>query len=423
MKKLTHIAAPVALTLLLSACATPPGPGGELADQVEKVTIALADQTVEGLRDDFQEVRMQFDEVKEQAVPEHQGLMVGLEDDFVAIGKQLDEVEKQTDSNAKLDLANDLKGKLKALASQLDSLKVGVPPEPVYRKLTYKFKNLDAVDLTRKGREEYIDVLKALFGKGEDEKKYVLNTKEDFDTDGQVKSITFTLSNLGDGISEPYREEIEREIRMKTDMAPVVRGDTGNPVVKGMPVVKVASPSRPVMFQTGEVEYSSASGRAVEEVQVMSTRMCTPAKVVVDTGAIVRQREKATPHVLLDGERGKSRTSITFTFAPKGADPDTGVAIVTGDEECEYKDPSKTAYLMVLLREQDKKLPVGEYYVAEYHTVTASIPAKGGVGKAKHVPEPGRLTENKPACPPGGWERREREHFTMILNEVGGCVM
>ena len=89
MKKLTHIAAPVALTALLSACATPlPGPAEELRDQVEKVTTALTDQ----------------------------------------------------------------KEKLEALRFGLDELKVKDSPEvadsvSVYRKLTYTFKNLDAVRL------------------------------------------------------------------------------------------------------------------------------------------------------------------------------------------------------------------------------------------------------------------------------------
>ena len=418
MKKLTHIAAPVALTALLSACATPPGPVGGLADQVKKeVTIALADQTVEGLRDDFEEVRKQFDEVKGQAAPEQLGLMDGLEDGFDTIGKQLDEIGKQTDPTAKLDLANDLKGKLEDLATRLDDLNVKYS----YRELTYRFKNLDAVDLTRKSREEYIDALKALFKKGEDEKKYVLETDPREDpTDGQVKSITFFLKNLEDGISDDYRKYIERRIREETNTAEVVPD-----VVAGMPVVKVASPPRPVIFGTRETEYSSASGKAVEKVSATAIRKCPDVTMDVSTEAIVRQREKATPYYFLDDKKGvlgegpgTTRTSITFTFPP--VPPPNDEKGVLAHVRCKYSPDPKTAYLMVLLREVDEKLPV-EYYVAEYHKVTATLPdpTEGGDGSATHIPEPGRLTENKPACPPDGWPG----YFERVLEEeAGDCV-
>ena len=437
MKKLTHIAAPVALTALLSACATAPGPVGELRDQVEKVTTALADQTVEGLRDDFEEVRMQFDEVKKKAeqLPEHQGLMAGLEDDFVTIGKQLDEVEKQADSTAKLDLANDLKGRLEALASRLDELKVKDTPEvaeSVYRKLTYTFDNMDAVDLTKESREVYVKALSDMFDghvfmdtMGREVRvEYGLRT-EKYDPDkqvirkggkGEVAKVVFTLENLGNGITSDQRDAIENSIKDETDKAEILRD------IKGIPVVKDDPPAKPVTFKTGEVTYISASGRGrIEE----SERHCPPIKARSRVEGIVKQHN-ADAFVVVQGEMGKFgkakplRDEVTFTFTAK---PEWVKAQRVQGKwvpgECNYQEDSKQAHIMVLLSQD-------ELTVAEYHTLVAKREGGNGGGpRVTHYPEPGLLTEGKPACPPphpigSQWKEEVREEFMKVM--MGDCT-
>ena len=418
MKKLTHIAAPVALTALVSACATPPGPAGgaELRAQVEKVTTALlADQTVEGLRDNFEGLQDNFEKVKTQFVGskgastlEQRELMAGLEEDFEGVDKQLKELEEQTDSTAKLDLANALKGKLEDIQKDIQKLE-DAGSVSVYRKLTYTFRNLDAVELTRKSRQKYVDDLKKLFYTGRDDKKYEelgVHEVPDPDGTGQVSEIMFTLSDLRNGILDEDRKDIEDAIKMITDDAPVV-GET-----TGIPVVKVDSPARRITFKTREVEYSSASG-APEKVISVSARECSDVTLEADISSIVKQ-ENATKHMWLGKDRGQPGEKIKFAFPPNKP-------TVYGDAVCGYSDPMQTAFLMVLLEEQDEKKRE-YYYVAEYHRLIATIPSTGGSGEVEHSPEPGRLTEDKPACPPGGWPMQVQIHFQKKLELKGGCI-
>ena len=416
MKKATHIVALPVLTALLAACAAPVEQGR--LDQIEEVTTALADQTLmEGLRDDFEEVRKQLDEAKEQATEGQQQLMAELEDDFEEVEKQLGEVEEQTDLSAKLDLADKLKQELEVLALELDKAKSaedGVLDEEIlYRELTYTFRNLDAVALTKDNRMNYIDKLQKFFRTG----KYIDRYGKEWQVSGyrldsteyqhkrdpdreewspnktrkgwELAGVQFKLSNLEKGIDKPRQERIRGIVKKVTD-------ENAAGLVEGTPVVGKAAPPKPVVFKTLAVNYTSASGTGIVGDIPIERVICPSFDARYTVTGIAKQRD-AKPYVYEQG--------VAKLITSEGSFP---VQSSWDGEGCKVSG-GKPEYIMVLLRDKETGL-----YVAEYHTITANVPegtyATGAVGQESMrklrlvpLPWPGELTEKLPACPPTSW--------------------
>ena len=410
MKKATHIVALPVLTALLAACAAP---NPERLDQIESAATALADETlVEGLRDDFEEVKKQWDAAKEQATEAHQQVfMAGLEDDFEEVEKQLGEVEGETDLAAKLDLVDELKKNLDKLALKVSAEALKVSAEEggdtsLYRELKYTFENLDAVELTKENRMQYVTDLTTEFTDNQVKQNYKLDPilyqqnrvgepprwgREKILKGWELSGVQFMLSNLERGIPESSRKEIDKFVKIVTD-----NNATG--LVEGTPVVKKAAQPKPVTFKTLEVYYSSTSGLG----KIISRKPnCPDVELRYELGAIGKQ-PNAIPYIVPKAgdkpERADDPSKFVFKF------PSEWVK----EKGCVVVPDTKTAFLMVLLKGAG-------IYVAEYHIVTGKVPS----GETASKPMRGRLTTDKPACPPKGFP----EGFKTILEEAAGsCV-
>ena len=439
MKKATHIVALPVLTALLAACAAPVEQGR--LDQIEKDTTTLADQTlVEGLQDDFEEIREQkklveaLVKAKEQVaetpqelqeLQESQELMAKLEDDFEKVEEQLEKVEEQTDLAAKLDLADELKQKLDVLALDLDKVKVMSVEEEVvlYRELTYTFRNLDAIELTKPNRAKYVADLETAFNDNEAKWDYKLDRTEyqqkrppndekwsskKTEKGWELSGVRFKLSNLAKGISEDVGQKgIEDFVKKVTD-------ENAVGLVKGTPVVWKADPPKPVTFKTLAVNYSSASGGGNIDTVYERPVECPPARVTYSLKGIVKQEYAKAYIYYRDMVSEAGWTDKSELLFPTVWKKDLGV--------CEVLPYEQTARIMVLLRDEEQELPP----VAEYHTLTASIPENTGKPAPDHTKdhkvEKGRLTKGIPACPPAYWEDA-RNAFIDKLYEVGvGCT-
>ena len=407
MKKLTRIAAPVAMTALLSACATvdqgatvDPTVGPE--EIKGKVEVVLADRAVATLEADLAAFKKQFDKARNKAkTPEDNEILDRLEDPFADIKTKFADVKNETDPIARFGEAEKLKGELEGLAARLDNIcdsKSGC----YYREVKYTFKNLDAVQATEQSRIDYKKALNVLFKEGKIKGEVIFNPKKpDYDAvpypddfeNKNVSEVIFTLSDLKNGISVKDLREIEKGIKRITDETPVMG-------IKGIPVVKRDLPEKPIEFRIREVEFSSASGVPVAAADVIDPpdQECLPIVGDYGIGAIVKQRD-ADRYLWYNGRLSEGKpVEIPFTFQP---DSDS----VSMTSQCQYtQNESEIAYLMVLLEEE---LAGGKSYVAEYHEVKATIdPANLKITVERRVVS-GGLTDDKPACPPRGWTPKE----------------
>ena len=414
MKKMIHIAVVPVLTALLAACAAPVEQGR--LDQIEEATTALADRTLmEGLRDDFEEVRKQLEEAKGQATVEQQELMAELQDDFQEVEKQLGEVGKQTNLAAELALADGLKKKLESLAAKLNDVKPEEEEEVLHREVTYNILNLDAVDVAKLNRMKYASDLEEAFKRHQTMgyklilARYLHKKEADPSTEKWSKKINpdkgwefagaqFKLSDLEKGIPEPTLDEIEKFIKTVTDTNAVG-------IIKGTPVVRKADPPKPVIFKTLAVNYISTSGEPLLE----HTWKCDPQELELQPFAKAKQ-PNADAYMKLPGRTIKPWKDSESFFFPTSWDEKAHRCVVDKGEK-------RTAYVMVLLREGEER----GLSVAEYHTITARIPHGMGSPKPQITKntEEGRLTQEIPACPPKSWGT-ERDAFIAFLN--GRCT-
>ena len=397
MKKMIHIAAAPVLTALLAACAAPVEQGR--LDQIEEATTKLADQTLmEGLRDDFEEVEKRWEEAKQKGL-----VVAGLQDDFEEVEKQLNElneVGKETGLAAKLALADELKKNLEDLASDLD--KISSPKEPpsvsVYREIRFNFRNLDAVESSKEGRERYVERLTEYFDSLDygPPKKWEVTRR---DVAGNPADYTFTVSDLADGIEgssditkRPGLKEMQSKIAEITRSVKW-KGITGIPVVTREPERKL------VKFQRAEVDYSSVSGTGKHALTGGPDSPCTWS-YTFNVGTEAKQVDAQGYLWGVDGEKKPKRVTSTFKIPVEAAYDDQHRCGPTHKETLYW-------YLMVVRKEAEKPL-----VVAEYHTLSADTEGNRSVH-----PEPGRLTEDGyPACPPTGtgW-KTAREEFKNIL--------
>ena len=396
MKKMIHIAAAPGLAVLLSACAGPgpvglenavqealtnPGPGG-----LNPVQEALANPGPGGLN------------------PVQQAMVDALKPSSGS--NQNAAVQQAVNAAVQQALAQGKEGE-----------------EVLYRELTYTFSNLDAFDLTKSNRMVFVDTLHGDFDSYGRKQGYELIStyrhrrkmppphdilsewggEIDRGEGWELEGLRFELSDVEKGIEVDARKEIEKFIKAASD-----GNDTG--LIKGTPVVGKDDPPKPVTFKTLAVNYSSASGRAgfkIGDGSKWEPPNCPELKIELSTKGTVKQHRAAKAYISLpdydDVEEWTGKVPLTFTAEWK---PKKGGGI--GEGECKFGDVPRTAYAMVLLREE-------ELSVAEYHKIDVSL------NPDTLIPNPlsvdtveGRFTKRIPACPPleeEGWGDKVRRAF------------
>ena len=399
MKKLTHIAAPVALTALLSACAGPeqmmqeaslylnvqqalenPGPGG-LQQAVQQ---ALEKNPAPG-------TNLYLDVQQALENPGPGGLQQAVEqalEENPAPGSLSEAVQHLT-QGASQEAVN--AAVQQALAQQLASQMTGKGKEKedtLFQELKFEFRNLQKEK--ESGRKEFLSALDEIFFvkyKPEGDRRLERDPDKQGTTNPPHSSVTFTLRDPW-GIKIRTKKGIEGAITKAAEEAKVVLSGSS---VEGIPVSWRSVP-KTISFMNEVLSYSTAAaiseGGIIPEECTMTFRITVRPKPRPDQSPI---RVYAYD---IEDDRMFEVVGEAFTQNLKGAPK--------GLDKCEV-DTGRAWYVMAYTTD----VPVA----AEYHVATVvRDPTKVGGVAIKLDPVKGKVTpKGKPACPPKGWKLEEEQ--------------
>lgn len=409
MKKLTHIAAPVAfVTALLSACAGPeqmmqeaslyldlkqaldnPGPGGLQPATVQQ---ALDKNPAPG-------TNLYLDVQQALENPGPGGLQQAVQqalDENPAPGNLSEAVQHLT-QGASQEAVN--AAVQQALAQQLASQTTG-KEDTLYQELAFEFSNLV---LEEPGRKEFLADLDKFFDchkpgrksgdlckdiKPGDDRQVHRTPRGKGDVTRRDSGVTFTLRDPW-GIKDPEKGATEDYIASAAERARVVLSGSET---KGVPVTR-KSTLKPVSFSNAKLEYRSAV--ADSEITVVPERCSMVFRVTVAAEPLEGQSDievwvyDADAEPAPTGAVKATQGVITPELAGIVSNPDTN--------ECEIL-PGRKWFVMAYTTDD----PV----VAEYHTVRVDKDETGtkpGRVQFKSERIEGKVTDEKPACPPEDW--------------------
>ena len=398
MKKLTHIAAPVALTALLSACAVPgpeqmmqeaslyldvqqalenPGPGG-LQQAVEK---ALVNNPGEGnLSEDLQQALDNpgpggLEQAVEQAL-----------EDNPAPGNLSEAVQEAANAAVQQALAQQAAVQ-QALAQQLASQMTG-KEDTLYQELKFEFRNLQK----ESGRKAFLSALDEIFFveyKSEGDRTLVRAPKKKGTTKPPYSTVTFTLRDPW-GIKSDTKQGIEGAITREAEKAKVVLSGSS---AEGIPVSWRSEP-KTISFRNEVLSYSTAA--AISEGSMNVDKCSMKFKITIKP----RPRPDQSP-IRVYAYDTEDRQIFEVVGEAFTEDLD-GTPI--GLDKCEVK-PGRKWYVMAHTTDTDDPV-AAEYHVA---TVVRDLTKRGGVN-IELDPVKGKVTpEGKPACPPKEWKLDPKE--------------
>ena len=391
MKKLTHIAAPVALTALLSACAVPgpeqmmqeaslyldlqqalenPGPGGLQPATVQQ---ALDENPAPG-------TNLYLDVQQALENPGPGGLQQAVQqalDENPAPGNLSEAVQHLT-QGASQEAVN--AAVQQALAQQEQASQT--TGKPLYQELEFRFRNLG------KGTEKFVKKLHTIFKRYEGGKDRTLIPP----APGETDDIVFVLRDPW-GIDPDIKDDIQDDIRYEAESADIELPDEPSPQ-KGLPFAWQPK-AEPIDFRTETLTYHSAGAqsKSAGTERGESSSHCNVKFTIGITGTV---RGKLSVGFVYDTQtKGVTRLGASNRLRKDLK----GEPVVTADGKvgCKIKDPGQYAwYIMAHTRES----PVA----AEYHEARVSlVDPRSYLYEAKREGFPGKVTRGIPACPPQQW--------------------
>ena len=385
MKKLTHIAAPVALTALLSACAVPgpeqvmqeaslyldvqqaldnPGPGG-LQQAVQQ---AMADNPVQGnLSQSLQQALDNpgpggLEQAVQQALADNPtpGNLSQAMQNFGAGGVSQEAVQEEVQK-----AVNQAMKKIQDTSTS-------------YQHLEFVFENLE-------GREPFKKELKSIF------EKYQSPDREITPSVNSKGGITYTLKDPW-GIPGDQKRDMQDDIEEAATAAGGIK----------MPVAWRDEP-KPRRFLTDTLTYRSVAATSDIDASSEQKVQCQrEIRFTVDTTPLQAQgrTEVWVYNVRTGGEPDRLRGSEVLELIPGRFDEKDGV--------CEV-DENTSWYVMAFTKDTNPR-------VAEYHEVHATWKGKA-LSKPISTPIPGEFIKGRPACPPERWGRGA----DLLSKKLGEC--
>ena len=398
MKKLTHIAAPVALTALLSACAVPgpeqmmqeaslyldlqqalenPGPGGLQPATVQQ---ALDENPAPG-------TNLYLDVQQALENPGPGGLQQAVQqalDENPAPGNLSEAVQHLT-QGASQEAVN--AAVQQALAQQLASQMTGKEKEDIlYQQLDFVFENME-------GRDSFKKALATIF----DDPRYKRRDRKigGPPSPNDKGGFTYKLTDPW-GIPEGQKEEIELRIRKAATSAGIE-----------MPVSWLDDPKhRRLLNDT--LTYRSVDADSKVVAKSVDITCTNTIRFKVDTATL--QAKGTTDVWVYDTQEGGPIAQVGDDYVT-AALPGT---LVEG--KCHVVEDAKW-YVMAFTIDTTPR-------VAEYHEVYATWEGKPPVELAsKEIP--GEFIKGRPACPPETWKKDADaydpyDQFKKELGEVCG---
>ena len=386
MKKLTHIAAPVALTALLSACAVPgpeqmmqeaslyldvqqaldnPGPGG-LEQAVEQ---ALADNPAPGnLSQSLQQALDNpgpggLEQAVEQALadnPAPGNLSQAMQNFAQEGGMSQEAVQKEVQKAVN------------------QALKEAQDPryQPRYQQLEFVFQNMQ-------GREYFVERLDGIFNDSE----YISEDRKIALSRFGEGAFTYTLTDPW-GIPEPTKNDIESRIRAAAASEEGIE----------IPVSWDNDPT-PQRFLNDRLIYRSVAAKSNVTAGPVTDTCERSIKFTIDTSTLQAQ---GTTQVWVHDVQQQETKQVTDEYE---SDPLPGRI---EDGECKVTEKASW-YVMAFTTDTTPR-------VAEYHIVTASW--KGSqVDPVTPERIRGEFIKGRPACPPNNWG----QGYVEFREELGEC--
>ena len=387
MKKLTNIAAPVALTALLSACAVPgpeqmmqeaslyqdvqqalenPGPGG-LQQAVQQ---ALGDNPVEG------NLSQALHQALENPGPGglQQAVQQALEDN-PAPGNLSDAVQHLAQGASQEAVQDAVQDAVQEAVNQ--ALKEIQDTSTRYQQLDFVFENLE-------GRDSFKRELATIFGDPDyqsRDRKIVPNDPND------KGGVTYKLTDPW-GIPGGVKEDIERRIKEAATSAGIE-----------IPVSWIDAPEHR-RFLNDTLTYRSVAATSDVDADQVKVTCQRAIRFKVDTGTLQAQ---GTTEVWVHNPRNGGRTypvRDTVVTADLEGELKKGECEVTGDA---------LWYVMAFTTDTTPR-------VAEYHVVRATWEGKA-LSKPISTSIPGEFIKGRPACPPEDWGKG----YVDFKKQLGDC--